>query len=661
MVFLPMIGGIMEMHPASKLSYLIIFNLFCLFSLQGSFAWSSTYPLDDLSPEEIAKTVKTIKESHKFADDLRFPILKTKEPLKAEILSYLLTGKTPVRKAFASIFEKAKNRLTEVTVDLNQNKISEIKLIPGQQPPLLLEEYDRINEIIKTHPQWRAGLEKRGIDPKDVWLDGWALGLESAKEQKSGKRLIRGVPYLKKNIKNFYSRPIEGLLATIDMNTETVYEVIDLGKAPVARGQELTQKTESKRGLPLKKLVVSQPDGPSFKITGQQIEWSNWIFHYSISPMEGLMIHQLTYRDDDRDRTVLYKGSLAEMLVPYGEPGKIWSFRNAFDVGQYGIGRTAHNLVPGVDAPENAVFLDAYFADDKGEVMSVPRAVAIYERDSGIQWEHFDQFLKETAAMRGRQLVTTFTTTVGNYDYGINWILHQDGVIEVEVHLTGIMLAKGTDLKTNPCRQKCEHLAEPLIITPNHQHFFSFRLDVDIDGVNNSIYELNTKALPVGPKNPDRNAFEMFPTLIDNEANSCRDLNMATSRKWKISNMSFENKLKHPVSYVLMAGENSIPYLSPQSPIRKQAFFINHPVWFTRYHDDEQHPAGDYPNQNHAGDGLKKFQANHENLKNQDIVLWYNFGITHHTRPEEWPVMNAHRAGFKLMPMNFFSRNPTTQ
>ena len=45
-------------------------------------------------------------------------------------------------------------------------------------------------------------------------------------------------------------------------------------------------------------------------------------------------------------------------------------------------------------------------------------------------------------------------------------------------------------------------------------------------------------------------------------------------------------------------------------------------------------------------------------IHNHDIVLWYTLGITHNPRPEDWPVMPVHAAGFKLVPWGFFGRNP---
>lgn len=70
------------------------------------------------------------------------------------------------------------------------------------------------------------------------------------------------------------------------------------------------------------------------------------------------------------------------------------------------------------------------------------------------------------------------------------------------------------------------------------------------------------------------------------------------------------------------------------------------------------HASGYYPNQSTGGDGLEKWTADDQALDNADVVIWYTTGVTHIPRPEEWPIMNVHPTGFKLMPAGFFSRNP---
>jgi primary-amine oxidase len=618
---------------------------------------SEVHPLEDLSESEVKKAVEIIKQSKKFAEDIRFPILSNKEPLKKDLL---ISSSLP-RKVFAAVFEKKKNRFSEVVVNLREAKIESVEVVKNAQPPVLLEEYERMNKIVRADPLWQQAIKKRGIQNFDsVYVDSWAPGLRSIKEIKGGFRLMRGLSYYKGERTNYYARPIEGIVVTVDMNTDRVLEVRDTGVVPIAQTpQELSAEAQPKLRDSLKPLVISQPKGSSFKVEGQKVEWDKWRFRFSVHPLYGLVLHEIKYKDGDRDRSILYKASLSEMVVPYGDTDPNWAFRNAFDVGEYGLGRTAHSLEVPVDVPTDSYFHDAVFTDDLGEVLKIPRAVAVYERDGGLLWKHMDQNNRNTDARRGRELVVTFMTTIGNYDYGLNWIFKQDASIELEIYLTGIMLAKGSELSKNPCRKECKHLVEPKIISPNHQHFFAFRLDFDIEEAPNSVSEIDAEALPEGPLNPFHNAFQMVRKTIFSEKEGGRDLDFKRARKWKVYHSDKVNGLDHPVGYALLSGENSSTFLKPSSLIRRRATFLEHPVWFTRYHDEEQGAAGLYPNQHLGGEGLKKMISNNEALDKQDVVLWYVMGITHFPRPEEWPIMPAHRAGFKLVPVNFFDKNPS--
>lgn len=644
-----------------------IFRWIALFALPLTISSAMAHPLDDLSEAEIKKAVSIIKGSGKFTQEIRFPVLSVNEPKKAALLKSP-EGEGLHREVKAVVFEKLKNELFEVTVDLTDGAILSNKKINGVQPPILLEEYKRMSDTVKADPRWQAAMKKRGYtNLDDLFVDGWAPGLLSKQEKSSKARLMRGVTYFKGKRDNFYARPIEGAIATVDMNTDKVIGFVDLGTVPLPpSAQELDEDSiRQTNGGKLRDsanpIEISQPGGPGFKVTGQKIEWNNWSFRFNFQPMKGLTLYQIAYKDSGKDRSIMYKGGLSEMTVPYGDPAKTWSFRNAFDVGEYGLGRTAHPLTPLVDVPSNAVFFNSWYADDFGEPQKIARAVAIFERDGGLLWKHQDQYTGLAHARRANELVITFMTTVGNYDYAIDWIFHQDGVLDVQARLTGMLLAKGSVIKRNPCQgaKSCTHLAEPEIITPPHQHFFCFRLDFDIDGPKGDTpVEMDTYALPINSKNPDGNAFDTKNTALVSERQAARDHSPLHARKWKVINTSVKNAIDHPVGYALIPGEKAVPYLSPKSPIRQRAGYLDHPIWFTEYRDDEQSAAGEYPNQSAGRDGLKEWISRDAPLQSKDVVMWYVFGATHVPRPEEWPIMNVHNVGFKLIPINFFSKNP---
>ena len=51
------------------------------------------------------------------------------------------------------------------------------------------------------------------------------------------------------------------------------------------------------------------------------MRWQNWNFVIGFNAREGLTLHHLRYDDGGRDRSILYRASLTEMVVPYGDPG----------------------------------------------------------------------------------------------------------------------------------------------------------------------------------------------------------------------------------------------------------------------------------------------------------------------------------------------------
>lgn len=637
-----------------------------------------THPLDSLTGEEINRAIALIRTSQPPDATLLFPEVSLREPPKLEVLSYQ-AGTPFSRQAFVIALDRAGNRTYEAVVDLNSNTLRSWELIPGAQPLITAEEFDILDTVVRNDPQWQAAIAARGLNPDDIQVDGWAPGVLSDAEQASGARLLRALSYVKGNDLNFYGRPVEGLLVTVNLNNETVDNIIDSGTAiAISDANAGYDATAIALRQPLAPLNLTQPDGPEYTLDGQQVTWDDWRFRWSVQPREGLTLHQVEFRSGDTWQPVLYRANLSEMAVPYGDPDPTWTYRNAFDVGEYGIGRLSSSMVVGREVPENATLLDAVFADDYGEAYDWPGAAAVYERPSGLLWQHYDYESEVTEGRQGRELVLTSLSTVGNYDYAFDWIFHQDGTLELEANLTGILLTKGTDAIAEPHDHSShDHgspdpngqtpsaispygtLVAPNLLAINHQHFFNFRLDFDVAGQLNTVKEMNAASAPAGPSNPTGNAFvaPMRPLLT--EADAQRSLDWTQSRMWQVENPGVINGLGQAKAYGLMAGENAVPYPLPGSDARESAGFTNHSIWVTPYKPEERYAAGEYPNQGPLGDGLPAWVADNEPVVNRDVVTWYTMGLTHVPRPEEWPIMPGHRMGFFLVPRGFSDENPT--
>ena len=150
----------------------------------------------------------------------------------------------------------------------------------------------------------------------------------------------------------------------------------------------------------------------------------------------------------------------------------------------------------------------------------------------------------------------------------------------------------------------------------------------------------------------------MRETPLRREAGAQRQLNLATHRRWRVINPAVKNGLGQPTGYLLFTGENSAPLPGANSAVRQRAGFMNSHLWVTPFDPGEMYAAGYYVNQSKAGDGLPKWVKQNRELEKKDVVMWYSFGVTHLPRPEDYPVMPVHKAGFKLMPVGFFTRNP---
>jgi primary-amine oxidase len=617
------------------------------------------HPLNPLTEQEINTAVTIVKEQKKLSETAIFPIIALQEPDKKAVLNFT-PGKSFIRQVFLQVYEIELNKTFTGIVNLNTKNLTSWQEIPHGQPAILNPDYAIANEVVKSDLRWQIAMQKRGIkDFKNVEISCWGAGILNKAEAKSGNRICRALSYYQGKHWNFYARPIEGVLVTVNLNKGEVDSFVDNGIVPLSQENwDYDVNAFSQVIAPPKPLNINQPEGTSFQIKGNEITWQGWKFRYLMHPREGLVLYLVKYNDREKDRSILYRGSLSEMAVPYGHPQPNWSFRNAFDVGEYNLGLLANKLELGKEIPENGVLLNTVLANSEGEPFNIPGLIGIYERDNGILWKHFDYSTQQKYIRRNRELVIKMMTTVDNYDYSINWIFRQDGTLEVENELTGIDLVQGTASIKQTENKSFGRLLAKNIFGVNHQHFFNYRLDLDIDGQANSVMEMNVEALPMGDKNPLGNAITVEDTPLKTEKSAVRDMDIQHSREWMIASANKQNNLGVSPAYMLMPGGNTILYAVEGANIRKKAGFATHHFWVTKYKPSEMYAGGDYPNQTQLGEGLPKYIGDNESVNNEDLVVWYTMGITHIPRPEDWPVMPTHRVGFKLMPRGFFKRNP---
>jgi primary-amine oxidase len=629
---------------------------------------NSPHPLDPLSADEIRRVTALVRATRPGIERWRFGSIELIEPAKDQLpapssLDPEVPEEPPARLARAVVWDREGDGVDEVTVDLQRAAILDTCHRPGVQANFTAAEYRECDAYLRGHPEVVAALARRGIHELELVLfDLWAYGGVFVPEGYGDRRVgwcdvwLRATPD-----GNPYAHFVGGLRPIVDVNRVALIELQDVHDPgrPAVMGEYRPQLVPGQTlRSDLRPYEVTQPQGPSFTLEGNELAWQRWRMRVGFNHREGLVLHQVGYEDPGppaRRRSVAHRLSFTEMVVPYRDPSSEHSARTAFDIGEWGLGYMTESLQLGCDCLGEIRYLDATLADAAGEPYTIARAICIHEEDAGPLWKHVDE-RAGAEVRRMRRLVVSFHATVANYEYLIYWRFHQDGSIECEVRATGIMVT--TTLAPDDPPPRHGTLVDERTYAPFHQHFIVARLDLDIDGEANTVMEVDSLALAIDEANPRGLALVQRSTPIRSEAESGRDYDWSTQRSWKVVNPNRMNAHGDPVAYKLVPGAALPAMFDPASPMLTRAPVIAHPLWVTRHAEAERWPAGEYPVQSHGEDGILAWTARDGSLEEADVVLWYVFGIHHITRPEDWPVMPVDTVSFWLKPFGFFDRNP---
>lgn len=642
------------------------------------------HPLDPLAPNEIDNARAILEEETDLSEQTRFIEIVLKEPPKDSIRAYEEKEESIDRQAKVVIRDKDKKESYEGVVSLDNETVVEWEHLPNVQPRMIAEEFVEVEEVVTSNPEFREAVRKRGADPDLAIVTAWSAGYDFIPSDiDQSRRLAHGVTWVKGSKEeqgaNAYNRPLSGIHPWVDLDDKKVIKVVDTGvtNPDVVNNMETYHYRAEKRDLreDLTPYNVVQPEGPSWEVNGREVTWQKWHLRVGFNHREGLVLHDIGYEDDDGNvRPIINRASFPEVASPYNDPDPDHYWKTPYDVGEYGLGRLANSLTEGCDCLGYMHYFDAILNDPDGNPSIIENAICLHEEDYGLLWKHHDWRVDDDEVRRNRRLVVSFITTIGNYDFGFYWYFYQDGSIEAQVRLTG---CNATGLM--PPGETESGFAE--MIGPDHksmihQHVFTARLDFEINGVENSVQQVDLETVDYGPEGydtephqePDRHHFNRYGQAAyakrqtyesESEANALT--NPLSGRYWEIINENEINDVTgQPVGYRLRQknGDNTMFAAQPGSSDMKRLGLADKHMWVTQYDDDEVFPAGDYPNQNPGGEGLPKWIEQDRSVENEDIVAWYNLIQTHVCAPEDWPVLPAKMMSFKLEPVHFFEENP---
>jgi primary-amine oxidase len=625
-----------------------------------SLAQAPTHPLDALNTQEYWTVYEVLRDGGQVDADTSFASVLLHEPPKDRVLAWK-PGDAITREADVILARKA--QVFEARVDISGRKVEFTKEVKGVQAPILESEFQTLDEVVKSDPRVREALAKRGItDMTTVDCVMLPLGYFSFQELEGHRINYGGCSDLHGSHLE-WGRSIEGLFIMVDAVDKKVIQVNDEGAVPVSKAQFDFVEAPAIARAGTTPIMVEQPLGPGFQIHGGEVSWQNWHFRFRLDPRRGPILNLVRFDDGTSLRSVMYEGSLSELYVPYMDPAVGWSTRVFLDAGEFFQGGVLKPLQAGSDCPSNATYIDGLIPNEHGIPVMRPRQACLYEVATGNPaWRHFEK--EEVWARPTRTLVLRAAATIGNYDYLLDWRFEQDGAIRVAVGATGIietkvvMAKKAADHAMAGAPDEYGHFVADNLVGVNHDHFFSFRLDLDVDGPNNTFvaHRLKQKQLPTSTHR--KSIWVMEPSVAHTERDAMLDIHLDRPSMWIFENPSVRGAHGYPTGYEIMPGATAASLLDPEDGPQRVGAFSTHQLWVTPYRPDEIFAAGVYPIASKGTDGLGAWTKANRPIENTDIVAWYTLGFHHMTRAEDWPVMPVLWHDFVIRPFDFFPQNP---
>ncbi len=636
------------------------------------------HPLDALTPQEYWTIYETLRGEGHVHEKTLFGSILLHEPDKQIVLKWT-PGGTIDRKADVVLLDEGKSYAS--VVDITSKKVDEFHALKGEHSPFTATEEHQVGEAIKHDVRIVEALKKRGVtDLRHVECFPTPAGYIGLPEQKDAESRIAwgGCANSEGAISGSWDREVAGLFFVVDMLSKKVLRVSDYGVLPPMPTTGIYDGTGGEALAGTKPITVMQAAGPSFTIDQGLVSWQNWRFRFRLDPRQGPVLSMVGIEDSGKLRSVMYEGALSEMYVPYQDPEETWNSHVFLDGGEYfmntGLG-LIKPLISGIDCPDYATFFSGFFYKENGAQFERPQLACLFERTKGDPaWRHGDS--NGTFGRPTRELVLRTVATVGNYDYVLDWRFGQDGAITAGVGATGILEVKpvaDTDVSKGMSKGLADsnapggpvefgHLVAPGTDAVNHDHVFSFRLDLDVDGTKNSFMadKLVQYKIPSNKTEYGRHViWAMRPTMPMTEGEAKMDLSLQHPSMWRFINSDTKGPQGYPTSYEIMPGQTAGSLLPSDEWPQKRAGFSEHQLWVTPYEPNERFAAGTYVSGSRGNDGLHYWTKKNRPIMATDIVAWYTVGFHHTPRTEDWPQMPIMWHEFQIRPFDFFTKNPT--
>ena len=462
----------------------------------------SVHPLDPLSAAEIARAWEIVRTEHARGPRVRVVFVMLHEPAKKVVLQHR-PGDAVERAAFVVLVDSAAGKTYEAVVSVSAGRVLSWEHVPGVQPAIVLDEFAEIEAAVRADPRWQEAMRRRGVtDTSLAMVDAWSAGNFGFPEDE-GRRLVRALTWVRRDAKdNGYARPVDGLLTVVDLNEMKVLRVEDGGVVPLPPEDGNYAAEAAGTRLASSRSRSASPRARASRSCGREVRWQKWRFRIGFTPREGLVLHTVELRGrgprapdplpglDLRDGRALRRSRrptsqerLRHRRVRHRHAGQLAHARLRLPGRDPLLRRGASTTARAT--PSRSRTPSACTRRTPASCGSTPTGGPTRRR---------------CGARAGSSCRSSPPS--GNYEYGFYWYFYQDGSIQCEVKLTGIM--NTTALSARARSRAYGEVVAPRLNAPFHQHIFAARLDMSVDGPSNSVYEVNTRGRCRRPGQPAR-------------------------------------------------------------------------------------------------------------------------------------------------------------
>uniref|UniRef100_A0A8C4NH99 Amine oxidase n=1 Tax=Eptatretus burgeri TaxID=7764 RepID=A0A8C4NH99_EPTBU len=404
-----------------------------------------------------------------------------------------------------------------------------------------------------------------------------------------------------------------------------------------------------------------EPDGQRFQLYGNLVQYMPWTFAFRVRSSTGLQIFDIRFNGE----RIAYELSFQEAISFYGGNTPAGTQVKAIDNGWL-FGSKTFELLKSVDCPEHAVFVDLHHFVDTNEVLRFHNSLCVFEHNPAVplRRHHADDKAGSFSFHGGAEthvLVVRTIHTVYNYDYVLDMIFYQNGMIEARVYATGFLLGQ---FFVEGGKRYGSQVQRDLLGNV-HTHLFNFKLDMDLAGSENSFMTVSREFENIShPWSPGRRLIQpwVHRRVVSHEGEAA--FRHGTTLPYLVFyNPKKENHWGHSRGFRLQLNSYAQPILPEGYGEEKGVTWSRYQVAVTRYHEIEVVSSNIYIQNNPWEPALdfNQFMRDNETIVEQDLVAWITTGFVHIPSAEDIPntVTAGNTIGFVFRPFNFFNEDPS--